>query len=148
MEIILQKDYADLGSAGDLVTVKDGYARNFLIPQGFALRADKSALKVMADKKRVLDMRFGKQKRAAEKLAESLAKVSITAKMQAGEEDKLFGSVTSQDIVDLLKEKEIDIDRRKIQLDEPVKSLGVFQIPVKLHPEVIAKIKLFVIKED
>lgn len=148
MKIILQKDYSGLGSSGDMITVKDGYARNFLIPQGIALRADKSALKIMTDRKRIQDMRSGKQRRAAEKLAESLGKVSITAKMQAGEEDKLFGSVTSQDIADLLKEKEIDIDRRKIQLDEPVKSLGVFQIPVKLHPEVIAKIKLFVIKED
>ena len=148
MKIILQKDFNNLGSSGDLITVKDGYARNFLIPQGIALRADKSALKIMADRKRIQEMRSGKQKRAAEKLAESLGKVSITAKMQAGEEDKLFGSVTSQDIVELLKEKEIDIDRRKIQLDEPVKSLGVFQIPVKLHTEVIAKIKLFVIKED
>ena len=148
MKIILQKDFPSLGKAGEMITVKDGYARNFLIPQGFAFRADKSTLKVMADRKRVAEMRSGKQKRAAEKVAGSLAKISITAKMQAGEEDKLFGSVTSQDIVDLLKEKEIEIDRRKIQLDEPIKALGVYQVPIKLQAEVTAKIKLFVIKED
>ena len=148
MNIILQKNYPELGSAGEVVTVKDGYARNFLIPQGIAVRADKSARKAMEERKKIEYLRFTKEKRDAEKLAEKISKVSITAKMQAGEEDKLFGSVTTQDIVELMKKKEIEIDRRKIQMDEPIKSLGVYQIPVKLHTEVIAKVKLFVIKED
>lgn len=148
MNIILQKNHPVLGSVGDLIAVKDGYARNFLIPQGIAVRADKSARKAMEERKKIDNLRFTKEKRGAERLAEQISKVSITAKMQAGEEDKLFGSVTTQDIVDLVKQKGIEIDRRKIQLNEPIKSLGVYQIPIKLHTDVFAKVKLFVIKED
>ncbi len=148
MKIILLKDFPNLGSAGETVTVKDGYARNYLIPEGIAMRADKSAMKILSERKRIEELRASKDRRNAEKLAQKISKVSITAKMQSGEEDKLFGSVTSQDIVDLMKEKGVEIERRKIQLDEPIKNLGVYQIPVKIHPEVTAKVKLFVIKED
>jgi large subunit ribosomal protein L9 len=147
MNIILQKDFAKLGSTGDMVTVKDGYARNFLIPQGIAIIADKSAEKLLAERKKVEELRRTKEKRNAEKLAELLAKISLTAKVQAGEEDRLFGAVTSQDIYDLIKEKGFDIDRRKIHLEEPIKTLGVYQIPLKLHPEVTVTVKLWVIKE-
>jgi len=148
MNIILRKDHPDLGSAGKTVTVKDGFARNFLIPQGYALEASKAALKSIKEREKVEQQRSGKERRLAEKAAEQMSKVSLTAKMPAGEEDKLFGSVTSQDIADLLAEKDIRIDKRKIQLDEPIKSLGVYQVPIKLHPEVTAKVKLFVIKEE
>jgi len=148
MNIILQKDHSGLGKTGDMITVKDGYARNFLIPTCIALLADKSAMKIVEAKKQQVEIQATKEKRVAEKIAESLSKISLTVKMPAGEEDKLFGTVTSQNIADLLKEKSIDIDKRKIHLEEPIKSLGVYQIPIKLHTDVTAKIKLFVIKEE
>ena len=147
MDIILQRDLPKLGSPGDIVTVKDGYARNFLIPQGFAVLANRSNLKALEAEQRVAELRKNKDKRIAEKLAKELSKISLTAKVQAGEEDKLFGSVTTQDIADLLKEKGYEIDRRKILLSEPIKELGAFQIPLKIHSEVDVKIKLWVIKE-
>ena len=147
MKIILKKDDPNLGSAGAVVSVKDGYARNFLIPQGIAVKADKSNLKQLEELKKTAEMRLGKDQRLAEKIAEKLSAVSITAKVKTGEDDKLFGSVTSQDIADLLKEKGYEIDRRKIELEEPIRELGVFQVPVKLHPQVEARVKLWVIKE-
>lgn len=147
MKIILLKDAPRIGSEGDLVAVKDGYARNYLIPNGIAIKADESAMKRLKESKRVADLHKNKDKRKAEKTAAELTKLSFTAKVQVGEEDKLFGAVTSQDIADLLLEKGFEIDRRKIQLDEPIKSLGVYQIPLKIHPEVSTKIKLWVIKE-
>jgi len=148
MEIILQKDHPELGTAGKKLTVKDGYARNYLIPYGIALQADKSALKAINEREKVERMRLTKEKRHAEKLAQQMVKVSLTAKMPTSEEDKIFGSVTTQDIVDMLAEKGIQVDRRKIHLDEPLKALGVYQVPVKLHPEVTVKVKVFVIKAD
>jgi large subunit ribosomal protein L9 len=147
MNIVLQKDVPALGNAGQIITVKDGFARNYLIPQGLAMKADKSALKMIEEKKRTQLLREEKVVRDAKKFAEELSKVSLTVKVQAGEEDKLFGSVTSQDITDLLKEKGIEIDRRKIMLEEPIKALGAYQIPIKLHSAVIVNIKLWVIKE-
>ncbi len=148
MKIILKQDEPKLGSAGDVLTVKDGYARNYLIPRGIAVIADKSNLNVLQQDLKALELKKNKDKRIAEKFADKLTSASITAKVKAGEEDKIFGSVTTQDIAALLKEKGFDIDRKKIELTEPIKELGVFQIPLKLHQEVEAKIKLFVIKED
>jgi len=148
MKIILKQDEPKLGSVGDVLTVKDGYARNFLIPRGIAVAANKSNLSVLEQDMKALELKKNKDKRVAEKFAEKLASASITAKVKAGEEDKIFGSVTTQDIAELLKEKGFDIDRKKIELAEPIKQLGVFQIPLKLHQDVEAKIKLWVIKED
>ncbi len=147
MNVILTKQMPKLGSKGDIVTVKDGYARNFLLPYGHAIFASKSALKEIAEAKRVEELKLGKDKRIAERTAAALVKISITAKVQVGEEDKLFGAVTTQDIADLLKESGFEIDRRKIQLDEPIKSLGVYQVKIKIHTEVTATVKLWVIKE-
>jgi large subunit ribosomal protein L9 len=148
MKIILKQDEPKLGSAGDVVTVKDGYARNYLIPRGIAVVADKSNLNILQQDLNALELKKNKDKRIAEKFADKLASASITAKVKAGEEDKIFGSVTTQDIAELLKEKGFDIDRKKIELAEPIKELGVFQIPLRLHQDVEAKIKLWVIKED
>lgn len=146
MKIILRKDFEGLGKAGEMVTVKDGYARNFLIPQGIALKADSGAVKQLEAEKRMEELRKSKSKKAAEQLAAELAKVSCTATVTVGEEDKIFGSVTSQHIADLLKEKGYDIDKKKIKLDEPIKALGIYDVPIKLHPEVETKIKLWVVK--
>jgi len=147
MKIILRKDFEGLGKAGDIVTVKDGYARNFLIPQGIALKADTAAVKQLESEKKMEEMKISRSKKAAEQLAEELAKVSCTATVTVGEEDKVFGSVTTQQIADLLKEKGYEIDRKKIRLDEPIKALGIYDVPIKLHPEVETKIKLWVVKE-
>ncbi len=147
MKIILRKDYEGLGKAGETVTVKDGYARNFLIPQGIALKADSAAVKQLeAEKKREM-LKQTRSKKAAEQLAEELAKVSCTATVTVGEEDKVFGSVTAQHIADLLKDKGYEIDRKRIKLTEPIKALGIYDVPIKLHPEVETKIKLWVVKE-
>jgi large subunit ribosomal protein L9 len=148
MNIILQKDFPPLGSSGEVVTVKDGFARNYLIPQGVALKVDKATLKIIAEKEKVKKLRSEKTVRLAKQFAEDISKISLTIKVQAGEEDKLFGSVTSQDISDLLKEKGVEIDRRKILLEEPIKALGAYQIPIKLHTDVTVNIKLWVIKEQ
>jgi large subunit ribosomal protein L9 len=148
MQIILKTDFPKLGSAGNIVSVKDGYARNFLLPRGIAVPANKSNLKIMEEGKRIEAMQKGKERRTASKLAENIAKISITTKVKTGDEDKIFGSVTSQDIAELLKEKGFDIERKKIDLAEPIKTLGVYQIPLKLHPEVEARVKLWVIKQD
>ena len=147
MKIILQKDNQKLGLAGDIVTVKDGYARNYLIPQGLANKADGSAMKIWKEKKRIEELAKNKDKRAAEKVAAQLKKLSLTAKVTAGEDDKIFGAVTTQDIAQMLKEKGFDIDRRKIILPDPIKELGVYMIPLKINPKIETKVKLWVIKD-
>jgi large subunit ribosomal protein L9 len=147
MKVVLRKDFETLGEAGQVVAVKDGYARNFLIPRGIAYEASSRNLSVVSEAKRQAEHRQIREQKQAEDLAGKLSQVSITATVAVGEEDKIFGSVTSQEISRLLAEKGFEIDRRKIVLDEPVKTLGVFEIPVKLHAKVEAKIKLWVVKE-
>jgi len=147
MKVILKKDFEKVGKVGDVVKVKDGYARNYLIPQGIALKADTSNIKLLEAERKLVQTRLDKDKKSAEKLAEELSKISCTATVTVGEEDKVFGSVTSQTIADLLKDKGVEIDKKKILLDEPIKALGIYTIPIKLHSDVEAKIKLWVVKE-
>ena len=147
MKIILREDYNPLGKIGDIVTVKDGYARNFLIPKNIAVPAIPRNIKLLEEERKLLQHRQNKDKRKAEGIAKELGKISLTATVSVGEEDKVFGSVTAQTIADLLKEKGYDIDKRKIQLDEPIKALGVYNISVKLHPEVNAEVRVWVVKE-
>ena len=147
MEIILRQDYQGLGKTGDVVTVKDGYARNYLIPKGIAYVATKENRKRLENELKVKTWRVEKEKLAAEELAKKLANVSCTIPVQVGEEDKLFGSVTSQNIAEALAAQGIEVDRRKIQLNEPIKSLGIYSVPIKLHPEVEATVKVWVVKE-
>lgn len=146
MKVIIRKDFESLGTIGDIVEVKDGYARNYLIPQGIALKADKKNIKLLESEQKQMQVKLSKDRRSAEKLAEKLNTVSCTATVTVGEEDKVFGSVTSQDIADLLTDKGFEIDRKKILLDEPIKALGIYTIPIKLHSDVEAKIKLWVVK--
>ena len=147
MKIILKQDCEKLGNIGDIITVKDGYARNFLIPQGIAILATRRNMSLLEEelknKQRLKDM----EKKAAEELAVELGKVSITAAVPVGEEEKIFGSVTSQMIADLLKEKDFDIDKKKIILDEPIKALGIYTVSVKLHSDVTATVRVWVVKE-
>ena len=147
MKIILKEDFESLGKVGEVVEVKAGFARNFLIPKQVALQATPQNLRVIEQEKARNKIKLSKDKREAEVLAEQLKKVSLTANVQVGEEDKIFGAVTSQNISELLSSKGFEIDKRKIQLEDPLKALGVFEVPIKLHTEVEAKIKVWVVKE-
>ncbi|NOY59656.1 MAG: 50S ribosomal protein L9 [Calditrichaeota bacterium] len=147
MKVILKETIDALGDAGKIIEVKPGYARNFLIPKGKAVLATNSNLKVYEQELKLGSLRAQKGKKLAEELAAKLSKISVTSAVQVGEEDKIFGSVTSHNIADLLKEQGYEIDRKKIVLDEPLKALGVYDVAVKLHPEVEAKIKVWVVRE-
>jgi large subunit ribosomal protein L9 len=146
MDVILLKDVEGLGSAGDIVSVKPGYARNYLAPLGMALRASKRNLAVAEEKKNVAKARKARASQVNQELADSLVKVELTIEMQVGEEEKLFGSVTTQDIHKALLEKELDIDRHMILLEEPIKALGVYDILIKISEDLQPGIKLYVIK--
>lgn len=147
MQVILKKDMEKLGKAGDVVSVKTGYARNFLLPQGFALQASASNLKIVQQEKERSDLRQKRQKQEAKELADKIGSTSCTITVQAGQEGKLYGSVTTQDIAQAYKLEGIDIDKRKIELPEPIKEVGVFKINIRLHPEVSVEAKIWVVKE-
>ena len=147
MKVILRKEHDKLGQVGTLVDVKDGYARNYLIPRGFAYPANASNTRALEEEKKQATRRVDKQKKTSENLAAELDKVSITIKARVGEDEKLFGAVTSQMIADALKEQGFDIDKRIIELDEPIKALGIYPVNVKLHQDVIGKVKVWVVRE-
>ena len=147
MKVILKENMDKLGEAGNIVEVKPGYGRNFLIPQGKAIFATNANLKAYEEEKKLEERKALKGQKAAKELAEQLSKVSVTSAVQVGEEDKIFGSVTTQNIADLLKEQGFDIDRKKILLSEGLKALGVYDVKIKLHPEVEATIKVWVVRE-
>ncbi len=146
MEIILLQDVEGLGFAGDIVNVKPGYMRNFLAPRKLALRASKRNRAVADEKKRVAQARLQRQKKVNIELAETLSNVEITIEMQVGEEERLFGSVTTQDIQKALAEKGLTIDRHDVLLEEPIKALGVYSVPVKVSAELNSEIKIYIIK--
>ena len=147
MKIILLESIGKLGKEGDVVDVAGGYARNYLIPQKKALSYSKGNLKRFEEIKRLKDIQYQHSKEEAEKLAEKLKALSVTSVVKAGENEKLYGSVTTGDIAELLKKEGYEIDKRKIVIEEPIKKLGVYTIPIKLHPEVQASIKLWVVSE-
>ncbi len=147
MKVILTQDVPGIGAIGDLVTIKDGFGRNYLIPQCKAIPATSQSIGILEHEKRQIKDRLNKAKREAEKLAARIEAISCTIAKAAGEEDRLFGSVTSMDIEASLKLENIEIDKRKILLPEPIKALGIYTISIKLHPEVTAKLKLWVVKE-
>ncbi|HTY11013.1 MAG TPA: 50S ribosomal protein L9 [Bacteroidota bacterium] len=147
MKVILRKDFESLGKIGEVVAVKDGYARNYLIPRSIAYRATTSSLRALEEEKKQHERQEQKLLKDAEKLGVELEKLSVTIPMKVGEDDKLFGSVTSQMIADALKEKGFTVDKRVIELEEPIKTLGIFEVPVKLHTKVSAKAKVWVVRE-
>ena len=147
MEIILREDIPTLGHKDDIITVKDGYARNFLIPKGLGLLATPKNEHRYASEKKQQGLKKEQEKRKAEEFAKVLENVSCTITVQVGEEDKLFGSVTAQNIAESLESLGHVIDKRKIILEEPIKSLGIYSVPIKLHPDVEAKVKVWVVKE-
>jgi large subunit ribosomal protein L9 len=137
VKVILRSDVADLGKKGDILDVADGFGRNYLVPKGLALRATDGNVQQAASMRRARDLRDAKDRGAAEEVARVLVPAIITVKAKAGNEGRLFGSVTSTDVATAVQDQTgIEIDRRKLQLDEPIKSIGTHQIPTKLHPDV------------
>jgi large subunit ribosomal protein L9 len=148
MKIVLTQDRDTLGLEGDIVDVANGYARNYLIPKGIALEANKQNIKLMEMQKKKIEAKRFKAREDAEKVKEKMTDVVITISQKAGEENKLYGSVTSMDIASQLEKQGIAIDRRKIALDKPIKTLGEFDVPVKLYPEVTGSLRVVVIPEE
>ncbi len=147
MKVILRKNFDQLGKVGDVLTVKDGYARNYLIPRQIAYQATKGNILALEEEKKQILKKEAKELEAAQKFASSLEKVSITIPVKVGEEDKIFGTVTNQMIADSLKEKGYDIDKRKIEITEQIKSLGIYSVSIKIHPSVSATVKTWVVRE-
>jgi large subunit ribosomal protein L9 len=147
MQVILLEDVPNLGKAGDLLKVSDGYGRNYLIPQKKAILATEKNLKVLEHQKRQVQHRMGRVKKDAGRVAQQIEELSCTFAKPVGESGKLFGSVTSMEIESYLKENGIEVDRKKILLEEPIKNLGMFTVPIKLHPELIAHLKVWVVQE-
>jgi len=148
MQIILQEDVEKLGNRGQVVEVAEGYARNFLLPRKLALEANAGNMKRLEKMRAAFAKKEAIEKGDAQKLAELLAGVSLEIARKSGENDQLFGSVTTADISDALAAQGYTIDKRKLQLAEPIKLIGNFDIPVKLHREVVASVKLAVKKEE
>jgi large subunit ribosomal protein L9 len=137
VKVILRSDVSDVGKKGDIVDVADGYARNYLVPKGFALKATAGNIEQAASMRRSRDIRDAKDRGAAEEVASKLVPKVITVKAKAGAEGRLFGSVTSADVVTAVQEQTgIELDRRKLHLDEPIKSVGTHQVPARLHADV------------
>jgi len=147
MKVILRKNIETLGRIGDIVDVKEGYALNYLIPRKYAYAALKGNILALEEEKKQNEKVRLREISDAENLAAELNKVSISIPVQVGEEDKIFGTVTTQMIADSLKEKGFDIDKRKIELDEQIKALGIYSISVKLHQNVTATVKVWVVRE-
>ena len=147
MEVILRQAVENLGKPGDVVKVSNGYARNFLLPRGVAFEATPGNLKRISQEKDRLEAAENERRSAAQGLAEKLEQVSLTFSARVGEEGKLFGSVTASDIAHQLEQQGFAIEKRQVDLHEPLKTLGVFRVPVRLHADVKPEIKVWVIKQ-
>lgn len=145
MQVILREDVDNLGRAGDLVNVAPGFARNFLIPKGLAVLATSRNKRQLEHDKRVIEQHTAKMVRNAEDVKAKLEQLSLTIAKQAGEEGKLFGSVTTREIADALKDEGLEVDKKKIRLDEAIKSLGVYTVEVRLTSDILAQLKLWVV---
>ena len=148
MEVILRKDMDELGLEGDIVNVAKGYARNYLVPNGMALEATPHNMKTLEMQRKKIEVNRLKGRQNAEKVKENLAEIVVNLSQKAGEEGKLYGSVTTMDIAANLEAQGITIDRRKIVLDKPIKTLGDYEVPVKIYPEVTGSLKVVVSAEE
>lgn len=148
MEVVLMKDFENLGKALDVIPVKNGYARNFLIPRGIAVPATEPNKKRVAEAKHLAEIREEKKIAESRELAEKIEQIPCTIPVKVGEEDKIFGSVSAQEIADFLKKEGFDIEKRHIDLEEPIKQLGVYTITINLYRSVSAKLKVWVVKEE
>src|SRR5262245_48683017 len=147
MEVILRQDVDTLGRRGDVVKVAEGYGRNFLLPRGLAMAVTESNKAMIAKERKAHELRVAKEKAEHEAVAQKIATLRFVAPRKVGENDVLYGSVTSGDIGEFLKTEGVEIDKRTVALDEPIKRLGEHEVKIKLHPEVIATLKLLVSKE-
>ena len=147
MEVILRQDVDKLGRRGDVVKVAEGYGRNFLLPRGLAMQVSEANKAMIAKERKAHELRLAKEKAEFQAVADRIASLRYIAPRKVGENDVLYGSVTSGDIADFLKGKSVDLDKRKIQLEEPINHLGEHELKIKLHPEVVATLKLLVTKE-
>ncbi|MBI4838930.1 MAG: 50S ribosomal protein L9 [Nitrospirae bacterium] len=148
MKVILKEEVKSLGAIGSVINVADGYARNYLIPRNLAAEASTKNIKQFEHEKKIILERAKKVKADAQNLAGQLTVLSVVIEAQAGEEDKLFGSVTSMDIVEALAKQGVAVDKRKIHIEEPIKRLGTFTVSVKLYPEVTASISVELKKQE
>jgi len=148
MEVILREDINNLGSRGEVVKVAPGYARNFLLPKKLAVAATEANRKIVEQERQAHLRKEAKLKGEAEDLSKLMTGVSVTIAQKAGENDQLFGSVTAKDVADALTAKNFVVDRRKIHLDDPIKQLGEYKVPVRLHKDVTADVTVVVVKEE
>lgn len=148
MKVVLREDVEKLGHRGEVVRVANGYGRNYLLPKKLAYEATPGNLKVIEHEKRAKDVRDAKVKGDFEAIAARISALSFTIAKRVGENEALFGSVTSQEIADLLAAKGIEVDKRRIALDEPIKSLGPHSVPVRLHKDVTAQVAIEVVREE
>jgi large subunit ribosomal protein L9 len=147
VKVILLEDVKKLGKKGDLIEVADGYARNYLLPRNLAREATEGGIKQLKQEKAALENKKRKERQQAQALAAKLSEMTVTLKVKSGEQGKLFGSVTSKDISEALKEQhDIEVDRRKIELQEPIKSLGNYEVDIKLAPGIDAKLKVKIVE--
>ena len=146
MKVILLNDVENLGLAGDIVNVKPGYARNRLIPQGFALRASNKNVAVASERKKIANAKLERENIAMQKLAKKLSNVEITIEVNVGEEEKMFGSITNLDVHKELASKGFDLEKNQIIIDEPIKALGIYHAKVKIAKDITSDVKLYVIK--
>ncbi len=147
MKVILRQDVPDLGNAGELVEVKNGYGRNFLFPQNMAIPATKASMNAIDEVRKQSEQRQRKLRKEAEVVKDRIEKISLTTEVLVGEEDKVFGSVTNSDIAELLAKEGITVDKRMIELENPIKALGVYTLPIKIARDVKADLKLWVVKK-
>ena len=147
MDVILLDNISNLGDIGDIIKVKPGYARNFLFPKGLAVRSSKRNIALANERKNTIQAQLNREKEVNEKLINSLKNIELSIEVEVGEEDRLFGSVTNLDVHKALSEKGIDIDKQNINLENPIKSLGVYDIPVKVASSMVQEIKVYVIKK-
>lgn len=148
MKIILREDVPDLGSAGQTIEVKDGYGRNYLFPRNLAIPATKANLKAVNEITKQKGLADRKRRRESEVIKERIEKLELSTEVLVGEDEKLFGSVTSADIAELIEKESVIVDKRAIELENPIKALGVYTVPIKIDKDVTASLKLWVIKKS
>jgi len=148
MKVILREDISKLGTAGQTIEVKSGYARNYLIPRNLAIPASKANVRAVDEIGKQKTIREKKARRAAEVVKDRIERLELSTEVLVGEEDKMYGSVTSQDIATMLEKEGVTVDKRTITLEEPIKALGVYTIPVKVDKQVTANVKLWVVKKS
>jgi large subunit ribosomal protein L9 len=147
MKIILKEDIKKLGKMGQIVDVADGYARNYLVPKGLAVEASTKNIRSLEHEKKIIQEKARKHKDSAQDLASRISAMTLTIKAKAGEEEKLFGSVTTMDIAEALLTRGVEIEKKKIVLEEPIKRLGSYSVQIKLHPDVSVPLTIQVIQE-